>query len=328
MNFCKISLKPIPKATKHAGYLDTEFRALFGSIKVNPVLPFSRAEFLQDSVKHIKGMSISGVQQKLSLGIDDNNELIPVSKSGAYILKPSPEEFPNAAENEHAAMVSSALLGIETAQCGLVNFTDGELAYITKRFDRVEDGSKLPQEDLLQGFDIASEGKYDRSYESAGKLILEITTGKMAVVLDFFTRVIHAYMIGNSDMHLKNISLHKNIDNTSRYYDKLTPNYDSLLTDVFKSPDGNGFLALDLFEGDFSEEYQHYGYYTGNDFITLGNRLGLTKNLVKKTILAVIAKKDAILDVVKRSYMPDDMKARAEELIGQRSRALGAGILD
>ena len=123
---------------KHPGYRDADFRSLFGSLKVSPQLPYSRSEFQQNSVKYIKGMSISGVQQKLSLKIDQDYRLIPVSEGGQYILKPSPEEFPNAAENEHAAMITSNLLKTETAACGLVSFSDGELAYITKRFDRLD----------------------------------------------------------------------------------------------------------------------------------------------------------------------------------------------
>jgi serine/threonine-protein kinase HipA len=328
MNACKISLKTVQKAAKRAEYRDADFRSLFGSIKVDPVIPFSRSEFLQDSVKYTKGMSISGVQQKLSLKIDDKYQLTPVIEGGEYILKPSPEEFPHAAENEHAAMVTSTAIGIETAQCGLVAFSDGQLAYITKRFDRIAGGGKLHQEDLVQGFGLASEGKYDKSYEAAGNLILQMTNGKMAVVLEFVKRVIHAYFIGNDDMHLKNISLQKDADTSSRYYDRLTPNYDSLFTEVFENMDNHGYLALDLLEDGFSEQYQHYGYYTGQDFVELGTRLDISKKLMRKTITQAISMKEELLNVIGRSYMPDEMKSKATDLIEQKSAALGTGVLD
>ncbi len=116
----------------------------------NTPLPFSRAEFFRSSKYNIQGLSISGVQQKLSLRKNEKNELVATAKGCEYILKPSPEAYPNAAENEHAAMQVSRHTGIDTAQCGLVTFKGGELAYITKRFDRQSDGSKLHQEDLLQ----------------------------------------------------------------------------------------------------------------------------------------------------------------------------------
>ena len=55
---------------------------------------------------------------------------------GMYILKPNPEAFPKASENEHCAMLINWLLGIETTCCGLISFPDGELSCITRRFDR------------------------------------------------------------------------------------------------------------------------------------------------------------------------------------------------
>jgi len=326
MTFCKISLKKEQKRAKHPGYRDDAFRSLFGRTKVNPGLPFSRSEFKQESIKYIKGMSISGVQQKLSLRIDDNHNLIPVSEGGKYILKPSPEEFPNAAENEHAAMITSRLLKIDTALCGLVSFTGGDLAYITKRFDRLDNGDKQHQEDLVQGFGMDSSRKYNMSYEASGKLIHEMTRGKRAVVLDFVRRVIHAYLIGNNDMHLKNISLQKDPENTSRYYDKLTPNYDSLFTVAFENIDHDGYLALDLLEDGFSERYEYYGFYTGYDFIELGIRLGIPEKLIKKTIEGIANKRDSLKEVVEHSYMPDDMKKRAMTLIDDRSRVLLIGV--
>jgi serine/threonine-protein kinase HipA len=270
-------------------------------------------------------MSISGVQQKLSLKIDDDYRLVPVSQGGEYILKPSPEEFPNAAENEHAAMASSSLLKIDTATCGLISFSDGELVYICKRFDRLDNGDKQHQEDLVQGFGMNSSRKYDKSYEASGKLIHEMTNGKMSVVLDFVRRVIHAYIIGNNDMHLKNISLQKNPEDTSRHYDKLTPNYDSLFTDAFENIDNDGFLALDLLESGFSEKYQHYGFYTGYDFIEFGVRLNIPEKLIKKTIEDMANKHDSLKEVVMHSYMPEKMKARTMGLIDDRSRVLLIG---
>jgi serine/threonine-protein kinase HipA len=326
MTYCKISLNEVPANAKNPGYLDSAFKALFGTMKVNPVLPFSRSEFKRDSVRHIKGMSISGVQQKLSLKVDESYQLVPTTEGGEYILKPSPEEFPNAAENEHTAMVTSDLLGIETALCGLVPFADGELVYITRRFDRLGDGAKLHQEDLLQGFSANSESKYEKSYEAAGSLILEMTSGKKAVVAEFIKRIMHAYLIGNSDMHMKNISLQKNSANVSRYYDRLTPNYDCLLTGAFENIDQDGFLALDLLEGDFSRQYQHYGFYTGYDFIELGKRLDVPEIVVKKIALDFSKRELAIVDTISKSYMPDDMKDRATGLIQGRMRAIQTGI--
>lgn len=331
-SYCKISLKPLTAKEVEAGYKPAALKRLFRSTTVSPDLPFSRSEFFQSSRQHSQGMSISGVQQKLSIKVNDDRELVPTSEGGEYILKPSPETYPNAAENEHAAMRLSELLGIDTALCGLVDFADGELAYLTRRFDRLDGGGKAHQEDLLQCFNMPSEGKYSKTYEEAGKLIQTVTGGKQAVVLDFVRRVIFAYLTGNDDLHLKNFSVQRLPENTSLYYDRLTPNYDCLFCDAFNADGtekGLGQLALGLLldpvDGDeqFSEAHDYYGYYTGVDFIELGKRLGIPEKPIIKFIDHLHRKQGDMLDLIQCSYMPEAMKERATTLLENRLRVLG-----
>jgi serine/threonine-protein kinase HipA len=327
--YCKISLKKLTGQQSKPGYDNSAFKALFGSTRVNPYLPFSRSEFFQSSKQNTRGMSISGVQQKLSMQENEQHELVATAEGGKYTLKPSPETYPHAAENEHAAMLVSRLMGIETAQCGLVTFGGGELVYITRRFDRLEDGNKLHQEDLMQCFDLPSDNKYDKTYEEAGKLISEVTNGKQAVVLDFVRRVILAYVTGNDDLHLKNFSVQRLAGNTSHFYDKLTPNYDCLFCDAFRTDDkGMGLLALGLLhdqeDGDeeFTDMYNHYGDYTGYDFLELGRRLGLQEKPIRTFIAKLKTSQSKITSLIDRSYMPDPMKARASKLVESRIRAM------
>ena len=329
IEYCKISLKKLTGQQSIPGYQNSAIKALFGSTRVKPCLPFSRSEFFQSGKQYAQGMSISGVQQKLSLKINEHYALVVCSGGGEYILKPSPEAYPCAAENEHAAMQLSRLMGIDTAECGLVSFKGGELAYLTRRFDRRDDGSKLHQEDLMQCFNLPSEDKYGKTYEQAGKLILELTHGKQAVVLDFVRRVILAYVTGNDDLHLKNLSVQRLPANTRHYYDKLSPNYDCLFCDDLKAEDaGMGLLALGLLhdpqDGDeyFTGMYQHYGYYTGYDFLELGRRLGLPEKPIRSFISKLHDKQRNMTELINHSYMPDAMKARAGTLLASRIRAM------
>ncbi len=325
MKHCMVSLKPVKGKSKYPNYKNIEFKKLFGSLKVDPVLPFSRETFFINSPEKSKGMSISGVQTKLSLKINSANLLEMTQKEGQYILKLSPEVFPFAAENEHCAMLSSMFLGIDTAVCGLVTFSEGGICYITKRFDRTDKG-KIHQEDLAQGFGINSEDKYEKSYEAAGKLVHRMSNGKAAVVFDFFKRVVHAYVIGNDDMHLKNISLQRFSNNTGLYYDKLTPNYDCLFTGAFENVSGSGFLALDLLEeerdGVYSKNYEINGFYTGHDFKIFGGRLGLRDKPIITFLYSVINRKTELIELINRSYMPNSMKKRSVSLITERMNAL------
>jgi len=52
--------------------------------------------------KEQQGMSISGYQPKLQMVMEDGAFAVVESK-GNYILKPSPVDFPQLAENEHDA---------------------------------------------------------------------------------------------------------------------------------------------------------------------------------------------------------------------------------
>lgn len=210
-----------------------------------------------------------------------------------------------------------------------------EMVYITKRFDRQPDGSKLHQEDLLQCAGLPSESKYHFSYEEAGKLIDKVTHGKQAAVLDFVRRVILAYVTGNDELHMKNFSVQRLADNTSHYYDKLTPNYDCLFCDAFnfcdvfnKEDKGMGLLALELLHDSnegrehFTDMYNHYGYYTGYDFLELGWRLGLQKKPIRSFIAKLKDNQKKITDLIHHSYMPDAMKDRAAKLVEFRIKSM------
>jgi serine/threonine-protein kinase HipA len=328
--FCKISLKPVADSAYRAEYRDTDYRKLFGSLKVSPELPFGRKEFIQTSIKYTKGMSISGIQQKLSVKVDSNFELKPVIEHGDYILKPTPDAFPYASENEHAAMVISRQLGLDTALCGLVSFSDGELVYITRRFDRLPGGQKLHQEDMAQGLETESSGKYGKSYEETGRLIDTMTHGRKAVVLEFVRRVIFSYLIGNDDYHLKNISLQRLAGNRSRYYDRMTPNYDALFTHAFGNMDKSNVLALDLLieeaDGVFTKSHEHFGYYTAGDFLELANRLDIPATPVKTFLDKIRSSETSIINTIEHSYMPKEAKNRASELVAERIQALSAYV--
>jgi len=322
MTYCKISLRAVTRSSKYPDYQNSAFTNLSTSLRVRPALNLTRAAFKRESVRYIKGLSISGVQQKLSMTINATHEIEPVNIGGRYILKPSPAESPNAAENEHTAMLSGRLLGISTADCGLVNFADGELVYITRRFDRTDGDSKLHQEDLLQGFDTQSDDKYSRSHEEAGALILDMTNGRKTVVLDYLKRIMHAYLIGNDDMHLKNTSLQKNAGNSTRFYDRLTPHYDCLFASAYENRDAADFLALDLFADGLSERFEEYGFYTGFDFIELARRFGISEKPVRSFVKEIEARMPELLALIDHSYMPDAMKAAARDQVIDRLQAL------
>lgn len=326
---CLISLKPLSGRETTPGYTNAAKQRLFGNGRLSVPLRFDRKQFAQESRRNVAGMSISGVQQKLSITrLHGSGELEPTATGGEFILKPSPEAFPHAAENEHAAMLISSALGIPTAQCGLVPFKGGnELAYITRRFDRAEGGEKIPQEDLLQCAGRRSHEKYDLTYEQAGQII-RASTGKLPPVLDMIQRVILAYIIGNNDLHMKNLSLQRLEENKSGLLDRLTPNYDVLFCQAFDDPPGHTFFACGLLldttdgEEEFTPEFERLGFYSRGDFLELARRLEVPDKPVERFMDKARQKQKLILDIIDNSYMPTSMKARAADTVTNRLSAL------
>ena len=168
---------------------------LFDNKKISYVLDFDKKGFLSSKIELSPHMSISGVQDKLSLKIE-NRKLVPTVSNGEYILKPIPliehgELLDDVASNEHFTMqLANQVYKIPTAINGLIKFNNDELAYIVKRFDRV-DCRKIKQEDFcsLAEFSEQKNGKnykYDYSYEQMGKLIKRyIPTHKLEMVKFF-----------------------------------------------------------------------------------------------------------------------------------------------
>jgi serine/threonine-protein kinase HipA len=106
-----------------------------------------------------------GVQPKLSLTIEKQpadpkpSRLTIVGPWADYILKPPSQEFQHLPENEDVTMHLGKLLGIQTAEHSLIRLQSGELAYITKRFDRIK-GEKLAVEDMCQLTETLTNDKY------------------------------------------------------------------------------------------------------------------------------------------------------------------------
>jgi hypothetical protein len=118
MEICKVCLLKVPSGQRFSDYHNSCLIKLFGSATVSPILSFSRTIFKVEVVqKYVLGMSISGVQKKLSLKIE-NDELIATGRGGTFILKPSVEEFSGLSENEHLSMRIGSTLDIDTPPLG------------------------------------------------------------------------------------------------------------------------------------------------------------------------------------------------------------------
>lgn len=204
-------------------------KKMFGTT-TPPVIDFDIKQ-LEELAKKIivKSVAITGVQPKLSLDLEkqkgEPSRLTIVGLNGDYILKPSSKEYPELPENEDLTMHLAELVKIKTAQHSLIRLHSGELAYLTKRFDR-KNKTKIAVEDFCQLSGNLTEHKYRGSIEKIGKLTHQFTTNKGFEIQRLFELVLFSYLTGNADMHLKNFSLIEN--NLGEY--ELSPAYDLLST--------------------------------------------------------------------------------------------------
>lgn len=177
----------------------------------------------------IKNIAVTGVQPKLSLDLEKTkgkpSRLTIVSLSGDYIFKPMTKEYAELPENEDVTMHLAELVKIKTAKHSLIRLKSGELAYLTKRFDR-KNGKKIAVEDFCQLSENLTEHKYRGSIEKIGKLTFQYTANKGFETQRLFELVLFSFLIGNADMHLKNFSL---IENKFGEYE-FSPAYDLVST--------------------------------------------------------------------------------------------------
>lgn len=293
--------------------------------KLHFTLDFDKKEFLTTKIELSDHMSISGVQDKIALKIEDN-KLIPAIKDSQYILKPIPlisygELLDDVAVNEHFTMqLARQIYKLETASNALIKFSDGELAYITKRFDRV-DGEKIKQEDFASLTKRSEQAngknyKYDYSYEQIARFIKLYLPAYKIEVIKFFKLLLFNYLIGNGDAHLKNFSV---IQRKTKDY-TLSPAYDLLSSSIHIPNESR--TALELFEEYETESFLANGFYAYDDFINFAFIVGIDKTIAEKIINEFISFESKTIELLERSFLSDQAKTRYEVLYLDRLKAL------
>ena len=300
-------------------YSPAAVKLLFDGNPVSHILPFrspnnEEAEN-EEYAKHVGRVSLSGVQPKAGLIIKDNQLVRPSEQERSrYILKPAPSSYAllerkDCPANEHLSMqLASQVYHIETAPNALCFFSDGEQAYITRRFDVAPDGSKYQQEDFasLAGLTKAHGGsdyKYSNlSYEECAEIIGKYTTAPSVEILKFFRMVVFNYLILNDDAHLKNFSLINRGD--GEYH--LSPAYDLINTSLHLYEPRIFALDKGLFrEGMHLTDTRTV---TRADFEEFGRRIGLATRLVKRELDNFATEQPLAKELINRSFLSDKLK--------------------
>lgn len=257
-------------------------------------------------------LSITGVQPKLSLELLEEkkeNRLTIVGLWGKYIFKPPFDTYPEIVELEDMTMHLAKIVDINTAIHGLIRFQSGQLGYLTKRFDRLNN-EKIAVEDLCQLTETMTEDKYNSSMEKAGKAIRKYSDYSGLDKLRFFEIAIFCFLTGNADMHLKNFSICKNTYNEYT----LSPAYDLIPTKLL-IPEDKEETALTV-NGKNSNLRE-------KDFIALAENLSIENKVIDNVFKKFSALINPMVKFIDNGFISEEKKDSYKKMILQRSKIIG-----
>lgn len=314
-----LSVCPSLLTEGYSTYSAAALKKLFDGRPVRHILDFDSPTSANDQSKkalnNIGRLSLSGAQPKFGLLLGNDN-LLRYSgdkEQSTYILKPRPTGYhiinhDYCAANENLTMqIASQIYDIEAADNAICFFRDGQMAYITRRFDFGPDGRKYAQEDFasLMGLtkaDGGSDFKYNNgSYEECAEIIRRYVKSAPVDLLRFFRIILFNFITLNDDAHLKNFSL---LSNGKEY--NLSPAYDLINTSLHVYEPRIFALEKGLFrEGmQFTDTRQ----ISSEDFRELGRRIGLPEKLIVREINRFAAPSEKADALIGRSFLSEELK--------------------
>lgn len=273
---------------------DTDFRVVFdrlvGSVEADPV-------------------GLAGVQPKVSAAMLSTPTR---TRSGPAILKLNPTQYPLLVENEHFFMSMAAACGLRVAATELLHDARGASALLVRRFDRSR-STPIAQEDACQVTDSYPAAKYRLKAETAITVLADACArgggSKAAATLDLLKTVVFSWLIGNGDLHGKNLSIY-NPDGVWQP----TPAYDLLCTQPYagwRDP-----MALNL--------YGRANRFTRDHFVAGGERLGLRPRATTRMIDSIVEVAAGWADRCGEIGFDDPTTERLAGMLRARTKGLGS----
>ena len=310
---CLCCGKPIrSQASALNGWHRTCIRRFFGTSVMPEINISSETLELLAAETTNKGYTVPGVQKKMSLhlSVEEKARLTLVGYPSGYILKPQAQEYRALPEAEQMVMCMAEAVGISTVPHGLIQ-SDGTYAYITKRVDRQGAPDQpmrvLAMEDFCQLTYRLTADKYQSSYERCAKVIDRWSFQKGLDMAEFFMRVVFSFLVGNSDMHLKNFSLIETAPGAQSY--KLSPAYDMLPVNVVSQDTEETALALNGKKTRLRRK----------DFMALAAACNLPPAAAEKMIGRLVGKVDVLMNIAASAQAPEDIRQGCIDLINTRA---------
>jgi len=305
MATCRICLKP---SDEDLGYHAECLESLFGTQSL-PVLDIELSKMMGLAAEMAGKMSISGVQEKVSLRLSDDKSRFEIAPTGGrYILKPEPSRFAYVPQNEHLTMRLAELIGIEVPPLGLVELKDKAIAYIIKRFDRLDDGTKLQVEDFCQLDEKPIRDKYQGSGELCVRILRKYATEPLIEIRKLFKVLLFSWWASNGDQHLKNFSLMRTTEGRWR----LAPAYDLVCTRLPIPSDRD--LAMPIC-GKKSN-------LTKQQWLDFAEYAGIPERAAVRLLQEQIDGLEPSLRFIEASFLPEELKSEYQDIVWQNTELL------
>jgi serine/threonine-protein kinase HipA len=184
---------------------------------------------------------LSGVQIKAPMYLDTDGTLSPsTGKPFTHILKPAGTSgFEALPVIEWMALSLGRAAGFAAPAAALVTMPDRmPPALLVERFDIREgeaDRRLIALEDFASVLDLPTQAKYSASIERVAKAARALSTAPDEDVIVIIRRALFAWLIGDGDMHLKNIALLKIAEPGDEQFRsvRIAPLYDAVTTRIF-----------------------------------------------------------------------------------------------
>ncbi|MDO4939811.1 MAG: type II toxin-antitoxin system HipA family toxin [Lachnospiraceae bacterium] len=199
-------------------------------------------------------LSLAGASGKVGLYYDEDNMswYLPMGNApSTHIVKQSHVRLDSIVTNEQLSLMTARKLGITVPESNIINTgtaEEGEVLFATKRYDRnIDQGNahtidnlmvpiRLHQEDFAQALGIAAINKYESEDGHHMRDMFDVVRKNSSNPIEDQMRlwdiITFDYLIGNTDNHIKNVSL---LYGSNLKSIRLAPAYDIISTAVYES---------------------------------------------------------------------------------------------
>ena len=207
-------------------------------------------------------LSLTGASGKVGLYYDKTHEkwYQPIGEApSTHIVKQSHIRLKKIVANEQLCLLTAKILGISISDSFIIKTNSDnkeDVLFATQRYDRKisESGKqidglpvplRLHQEDFAQALGISSAEKYEKNNDSyirkMATILRNYAMNPMEDLQKLWDICVFNYLIGNTDNHIKNLSLLYGEDMKTIC---LAPAYDLVSTMVYESSSENMALSI------------------------------------------------------------------------------------